>query len=197
MLHRRRPIPIETAFGSMVVIDQRNTSTSCYIYTLRCRDCGREKTLMDMELRMGGIPRRAIVNRVRCGCIRSRTVEENAKAIEEAAKRTILKSYRNNAKRYRRPFTLTNHEFWALLTRPCFYCGTPPANAVVRTQGTFLYNGIDRADSKGGYTRDNAVPCCWPCNRAKRDQSQADFIAWIDRCYAHLHKEDAPYDIDD
>jgi len=49
----------------------------------------------------------------------------------------------------------------------------------------FIYNGIDRIDSKLGYSADNVVSCCFFCNRAKMDRSFEDFMAWIAQLVAH------------
>lgn len=49
-------------------------------------------------------------------------------------------------------------------------------------------NGIDRVNSKEGYTEENSVPCCSTCNKAKLDMSFEDFRAWLSRAYHHLHE---------
>lgn len=50
------------------------------------------------------------------------------------------------------------------LTGICFYCGSLGPN------------GIDRVDNSKGYTVENTVSCCWPCNRAKMDLTPKEFI---------------------
>ena len=42
-------------------------------------------------------------------------------------------------------------------------------------------NGIDRIDNNIGYTKENSVPCCEICNKAKRDMSYNDFINYLKR----------------
>lgn len=45
----------------------------------------------------------------------------------------------------------------------------------------FLYNGIDRVDSKKGYVAGNVVTCCRNCNQAKSDKSIDEFEEWAIR----------------
>lgn len=52
-----------------------------------------------------------------------------------------------------------------------------------------LYNGIDRINSKKGYTLDNTVSCCSTCNTAKLNMSLEDFKTWIIKIYNNLIKK--------
>ena len=56
----------------------------------------------------------------------------------------------------------------ALIESPCFYCG--------RTNVNGRFNGIDRLCSDGGYTTENCVSCCWPCNNAKGSLDPTTFV---------------------
>jgi hypothetical protein len=58
---------------------------------------------------------------------------------------------RASAKRRGIPFELTQSEFESIVAQPCFY-------AVQWHDG--LKSGVDRKDSRLGYTKDNCVPCC-------------------------------------
>jgi len=44
---------------------------------------------------------------------------------------------------------------------------------------SFVYNGIDRLDSDGGYTIKNTVTCCEFCNRAKFLKTKEEFLIWL------------------
>ena len=44
-----------------------------------------------------------------------------------------------------------------------------------------MYSGLDRINNEVGYTRQNVVPCCIICNRAKNSMPFKDFIDWINR----------------
>ena len=52
------------------------------------------------------------------------------------------------------------------------------------------FTGIDRYDSKLGYTIENSVPCCKNCNRAKSDLSFEDFKLHIKKIYEWLHQKE-------
>lgn len=57
-----------------------------------------------------------------------------------------------------REFTLEFEAYLALVTQACTYCALP-----LDETG----RGLDRIDNSRGYSADNVVPCCGPCNRAR------------------------------
>lgn len=87
------------------------------------------------------------------------------------------------------PFNLSTVEYQGLCTEACHYCGaspnTPPHSIVLRERGV-LKNGIDRVDSAIGYERDNCVPCCPTCNKAKGVLSYSEFLNSTRRRYEHM-----------
>ena len=94
--------------------------------------------------------------------------------------------YRNSGKRRGLCFALSVEQFKELTSGDCYYCGEKPLHeywARRRCEKTenapYFCNGIDRKDSSIGYTIENCVSCCSPCNIAKMEQSEKDFI---DRC---------------
>jgi hypothetical protein len=101
--------------------------------------------------------------------------------------RTVYRDYyKGPARRRGIAFELTLEEFAALVALPCYYCGTPPVNVCRAPHETLIYSGIDRRDNKAGYTRENSLPCCRPCNVSKNDGTVGDYI---ERCkqVAKLH----------
>lgn len=144
-------------------------------YLCRC-DCGVRKIVQATLLRNG--------NTKSCGCKTSelktiaRTLPNNGASVGQ-----IMAYYRGHAKKWNRPFELTRQEFEELIRMPCHYCGVLWSNRHV--PGDFRYNGVDRIDSSLGYTVGNVVPCCVMCNLAKRNWSQARFLAWIKRVARH------------
>lgn len=96
----------------------------------------------------------------------------------------IFGNYRTNAARRGIPFELSIAQVVALIERHCFYCGVAPEprlQRVGRSKAEYASNGIDRLDSGAGYTTENAVPCCAPCNYLKRAIGLVDFIRRIRR----------------
>ena len=94
--------------------------------------------------------------------------------------------YKDNARRRKIEFGISYDEFKTFWKKPCSYCGTP-----VRTIG------VDRKDSAKGYSVDNVVPCCGPCNRTKVNQTEEAFLAkrtgskWVivNGCRLFMHKK--------
>ena len=95
-------------------------------------------------------------------------------------------SYRKSARKRGLVWELTDEDFERLTALDCFYCGQPPSavqkpNRSTYEGGDFVHNGLDRMDSKLGYTPENVLPCCTTCNYAKSDMPFDDFMAWIAR----------------
>jgi hypothetical protein len=83
------------------------------------------------------------------------------------------KSYLGRANKRKFPFDFTVNEFLQFIAQDCFYCGKLEAN------------GIDRIDSKTGYTKDNSVPCCFMCNTMKYTYSIQKFLTHINTIYSY------------
>jgi hypothetical protein len=100
----------------------------------------------------------------------------------------IVLQYKRHAGARNLTFGIDRESFEKLIRRPCFYCGEPAGNCkkTKNCKEGFRHNGIDRVDNSLGYDLENCLPCCGQCNKAKRDMSQADFVAWIQRAAKHL-----------
>ena len=72
--------------------------------------------------------------------------------------------YKRGAKERNIEFHLSKNEFITFWNNPCFYC-----NKNITTIG------IDRVDSKLGYSISNCVSCCTTCNMMKLDKSEKEF----------------------
>ena len=79
-------------------------------------------------------------------------------------------TYKGNAKRQGREFTIDREQFNALVMGNCVYSGHPP-NPV---------NGIDRVNNALGYVPGNVVTCCHICNVAKSTLPSDAFIRRLD-----------------
>ncbi len=69
--------------------------------------------------------------------------------------------YKRSAKVKGHEWSFNTKQLEWLLTQPCSYCG------VITTP----FGGIDRVDNSKGYTEDNVLPCCKPCNYWKSTDS--------------------------
>lgn len=83
-------------------------------------------------------------------------------------------------------------EFLEISQLPCYYCGIEPNNKFniflngkgseeSKEKGDFIYNGMDRIDSDLGHRKNNVVPCCLLCNRAKNNLSLSVFMNRINK----------------
>lgn len=97
-----------------------------------------------------------------------------------SSRNTVLRMYKYGAKKRGFSWRLTEKQFDTLTQGVCEFCGRQPRKIkrVDGGYGHFVYNGIDRLDSRKGYTKNNTVSCCDICNKAKRDLPLGEFIAW-------------------
>lgn len=90
-------------------------------------------------------------------------------------------------------FNLNIDDFYTIVRKNCYYCGSELSNIFTsKYKGYSLkipYNGIDRVDNTKGYYLDNVVPCCYHCNRTKRDMTVEEFRAHIEKIYNHSIKD--------
>ena len=91
--------------------------------------------------------------------------------------RKVLYQYKHDAKRRGLSWQLSNEEFKHLTSSPCYFTGKLPSTAMEAASGEiYMYNGVDRLDSKEGYTLKNCVPCCTEVNFMKRNLPYEKFI---------------------
>lgn len=167
-------------------------------------DCGTIKPIQMDELRNGGTKS--------CGCLNNEKRSARAKAMYAVITKyapditTARKIWKNYMKRDKKEFGIINdmtfEEFYALSQMNCHYCGDLPSNKAnapisdkkaseyAKTNGFFIYNGLDRVDNTRHHSADNVVPCCANCNWAKGDRVYDEFIAWIKRAYSHIVKRE-------
>jgi hypothetical protein len=163
-------------FGSWLVLRRgRQSKTKNSMWLCRC-DCGTERIVQGTNLVWG--------KSKSCGC-QTGTRLSNV----EAGVRNVESQYRARAKRIGVQYTLTKHQFAALIRADCFYCGSGPRQVAKRRGRVLLrYNGIDRVNNSQGYAADNCVPCCGICNQMKNDSDQAVFFDRISRIYGRCCK---------
>ena len=90
----------------------------------------------------------------------------------------LYRRYKSNASRKGRVFEFDKDSFRDITQQSCYYCGCDPYK-ISRDRydtGSYTFNGIDRYNNDKGYTLDNSVPCCEPCNRAKLMMTAEEYI---------------------
>lgn len=100
--------------------------------------------------------------------------------------KAVYRKYRLRAKSKNIPFKLTEEIFEKLTGKNCYLCGAPPCGNYVHNRkrdktAPFIYNGLDRIDSKKGYVLSNVRPCCFKCNKMKTDTPLIDFLSHISK----------------
>jgi hypothetical protein len=137
--------------------------------------CGTEKEVQGYNLRSG--------QSISCGCYQRECVQKLKQLPPgEGAFRQLFNTYKQLAKARELSFDLTRDQFKALTQGNCYYCGIEPCQVLRRKFGTpYTYNGVDRMDSREGYTAANCVPCCGTHNLMKLDMSITEFINACER----------------
>lgn len=168
------PAPIGERFGKLVVVAEGERDTNCRAMLCVC-DCGERATIKLKCLRAG--------DNKSCGC----TIIRYDHPLERSQRR-VYRAYAESG--------LGFPDFVRLASADCFYCGCPPSNRAnalregqryrPRSQediakGEWQYSGLDRVDNAEGHTASNCVPCCYPCNRAKMQQSAEAFVQLCNR----------------
>lgn len=89
--------------------------------------------------------------------------------------RFLYRKCLNSALKRGHSFELSAETFEKYINQDCYYCGD-------KIEGI----GLDRIDSKIGYTKDNIVSCCRRCNIMKMTTNIDVFLAKIKQIHDHL-----------
>lgn len=165
-----RPIIDRTGqrYGKLSVIGFAGTESGHARWRCRC-DCGAETVISAGSL----------LKAVGCGCMQTGPRVDRAPGA--TARLRILQQYQRGARSRGFVWELSDEDFDSLTSSDCHYCGQPPSTVFRAGKyegGSFTYNGLDRRDPAQGYVRENVLPCCPFCNRAKSDMSYEDFMVW-------------------
>jgi hypothetical protein len=179
MLPSRVKNKVGHRYGKLTVIGFDRLSEDHRTYwNCKC-DCGNELIVVGSSL--------TSKNTTSCGCYAKEFPRKNKLNSGEAAFNALFRQYKYNAKARGYCFELDKEYFRYLVTRMCSYCDEMPKSVFSgnKTNGTFLYNGIDRMDNVIGYTKNNCTTCCIMCNKAKDVYSLQEFYTWIDKINRH------------
>ncbi len=169
-------------FGRLTVLNYEYTNRGAAYWKCVC-SCGDETVVNSYKLRSG---------RTRsCGCLmKEHTMTMTKLETGIAAFKELISNYKTKAHDRGLVYSLTDEEALELFKGNCFYCGlSPNQHYRPNRNGGFIYNGIDRVNNEIGYSKDNCVPCCKHCNRAKMDRSLDEFLEWVDRVYSTIHNK--------
>ena len=136
-------------------------------------DCGNIKIIDSGNLMSGSC--------LSCGC--------NRKFFEgKAAFNALYKRYKLRAKERNYSFELSEEQFGLITKQNCYYCNCEPHHkfGTEKSNGKYIYNGVDRFDNSKGYTIENCVPCCGDCNKRKNDSDSTEFLDWIKKIHINI-----------
>lgn len=139
---------------------------------LRFGGCGTFRLLSSAQLLSRGTKS--------CGCLQRQVVSERNKVQFEPVA-VLEKGFKRRALTKGWKYTITLKQLRRLISLPCHYCDSPPAQLYPTKEMQFYYSALDRVDNEKGYETDNVVPCCKFCNRAKWAYPRQEFMEWINR----------------
>jgi hypothetical protein len=126
-----------------------------------------------------------------CGCLQEETRRvhgiTNYKPDKVGSFNSLYGGYLRRSAKKELEFTLTKQDFLDITSKPCFYCGKLPSMSASwqKSNGVYIYNGIDRVDNSKGYILENCVPCCKDCNYSKGTKTVNEFYEHIRRVYSY------------
>lgn len=180
-------------YGKLLVIEHRGKDLrGKHLWLCKC-DCGNYKVVVSDNLSSG--------KSKSCGCrLREFLARKgNQFAVYTDRRTAILKLQYARLRRRHKKFNgefLSYEDFVEKSESPCWYCGLEWSREVLDRRNDSIKhglisdvvvkcNGIDRIDSKIGYTAENTIPCCKHCNTAKNTMSQEEFRNWVIKIYDH------------
>ena len=148
-------------------------------------DCGRGHIVTGESLRSG--------KSKSCGCNRLTPPNKEKDRVIAVWKQLYKSTIEKRCKKWGIISDISLNDFITMSQSPCVYCGMLKSNFATdrnssgkKTSDTIIkYNGLDRVDSAGGYTKINTVPCCKHCNTAKNTMSKTEFMDFIKRVYEY------------
>jgi hypothetical protein len=184
----KRQHPVGTRFERLTVVRHERRNDGRWLLICKCT-CGKIKKVdRACDLRHGYVKSCGCLNRELASKRRLGKPPPGILPVGQAGLRLALRNYKLWAQRRNLTFELTDEEFFKLSRLPCTYCGSPPEqrNCYGKYNKGCVMNGIDRQNTLLGYTKNNSVPCCKHCNRAKWRMTVPEFKAWIQRAATHL-----------
>ena len=177
-------------FNKLTFIKNVETPTTSKVgnfqYGLFKCDCGGEAITRVIGVKNG--------HTLSCGCVQRALVRlmQRARTLPygEASRRALYNKYLHGARKRDFSFSITEEHFNKLTKQNCHYCGVIAKQEYRNrnSNGSYVYNGIDRIDNKLGYEKNNVVTCCWLCNKLKGTFDKSVFMKQIRQIHNHASK---------
>ncbi len=171
-------------FGQLVVVRYSHHRKTRRVWECKC-SCGNNHTATTGDLRSGHV--------YRCGeCSNSFRIYANRSDALLRIQHNRIKQRHRRLGHKTQPISF--QDFKDVVLQPCCYCGLPfskeykdknVSNNKLISNEILKCNGLDRKNSKLGYTKRNVVSCCITCNTIKSDMHNQDWQEWIKRFIKH------------
>ena len=163
--------------GKLVAIEPTKERRYAGLVVWRCRcDCGNEHYYTTTT--------NITCKRVKsCGCMNGERATSDG-----GGARTLMRTYKVLAKKRNLVWDLSPEQWDEPIHKNCHYCGVAPSQ-VLRASSRYyplIYNGVDRVNSKLGYTVNNCVSCCKHCNRSKWEFTVDEWHEHMKKVLAHV-----------
>lgn len=175
-------------FGKLIVIRKhdKRTSHNRVIWECLC-ECGKSCLVSGDQLKrkdnVSSKPTRS------CGCLRNNSHNKIDDRELVMWKKLYNSTIIYRSKGHGNKSDITFEKFLDLSKSECHYCGIKNSSyykdKCQSSDFILYYNGLDRIDSRLGYSADNVVSCCKYCNCAKNVMSKDEFLDFISRVYRY------------
>lgn len=171
--------------GRLTIIEKDGMIGCSVAYKCIC-DCGNIYRGTSCGLRKGVLKS--------CGCGR---YDKSMILDPDRRKALLKKEYGNMNRRNEKdlgfpPSDLSFNDFRYISSLNCFYCDKQPSNETkdgysksFQSDYILKWAGMDRLDPKGGYFKNNVVPCCGRCNKMKDQLTLEEFDDLSETHYIH------------
>lgn len=168
-------------FGKLEVLKETTSyktgRSSRKQYICMC-DCGTEMVATGSRLRANKTYQCA-----KCGFLSRKQNKQKYTPLERSYNLHIL----DRCKKSNILCNLSLYEYGGLISQNCYYCNSAPQ---FKSYTGIYSNGIDRLDSKLGYSKYNCVPCCTKCNIMKHTLTVKEFHSHILKIIKVLGEDD-------
>lgn len=180
-------INIGDIFNNLTILERlENTKNGLSKFKCKCT-CGNEKITTGVSLRNGSCKS--------CGCLHRNVMYD--KRLGDAVYKILLRNIKSDCRYRNILFNLDLETIKEITNKNCTYCNREPYEKRCAYQrknskaedNCLLLNGLDRVIPEKGYVKDNVVPCCKYCNRAKSDLSLKEFKNLINLIYKNYINE--------
>lgn len=165
-------------FGNLTAVEfvgLNNIKSS--VWKFRC-GCGSEIIRTGSQVSRGAISS--------CGCLKNETISHaSTLPNKQAIKNTAYAIHKKTASQRGYTSELTKDAYIEIASLPCYYCGSMSERLSNNKRTSLKLNSVDRLNNEPYYSKINAVPACFECQRAKSAHSESGFLDLVKKIYEY------------